>query len=206
MANLVIQLGHRRRLQREIARRLGHPAKEPLFILRGCVSQPRELPRMGNSTTKAKQQKVKCITRASRNRYAEERPDSNFDTNFLLNDSRVSNFCSTSAIKPIENRRSYIPNELDKKKVESVTAQIARYSSALTQYHQIAAYRICRTIEPRQSRDAASIERIIVLDINSEKNVDNNPLRGVDISHYNKIYLYAVSERTSKTIRDSYSY
>jgi hypothetical protein len=39
MAALGIKLGHRRRLQRENARWLGHPAKEPLFDLPAAAPQ-----------------------------------------------------------------------------------------------------------------------------------------------------------------------
>jgi hypothetical protein len=39
MATLGIKLGHRRRLQRETARRLGHPANEPLFDLPAAAPQ-----------------------------------------------------------------------------------------------------------------------------------------------------------------------
>ena len=38
---LGIKLGHRRRFQREIARRMGHPANEPLFSLPATIPETR---------------------------------------------------------------------------------------------------------------------------------------------------------------------
>jgi SAM domain (Sterile alpha motif) len=122
MENLGIKLGHRRKIQRENARRLGHLANEPL------TSPPASV----------KHQQRKHTRRPLRDPEFSSKSDDGYVAyvRFLCQDPKISNLSLVETAKLVGERWSTLPSDIKDAWNVGATEKKASGNSELTQYRQ----------------------------------------------------------------------
>jgi hypothetical protein len=160
MAALGIKLGHRRRLQRENARRLGHPGKEPLSNPQARAQNTTEdrITRMGRPNKK-------CGSQAQRRPRVASKSDSGYVAyaRFLCQDPKVSNLSLVETAKLVGERWSILPSDIRDMWNTSSAEQKGTDDSQLAHYGQTATCRVCdcgsKSGKLRQAQCEAKVNR-----------------------------------------------
>lgn len=157
MATLGMKLGHRRRLQREIARRLGHPANEPLFALPAATLQTRErYCRPDSMTSLGQPPKGRYKRRPPRNPQGPTRPDTGYVaySRLLRQDPKIANLSFVEVAKLVGERWSCLSSDVKRIWNENAATQRSVYKSKLAQFNQTEteAYRVHKSgLQPKHT-------------------------------------------------------
>ena len=144
MATLGIKLGHRRRLQREIARRLGHPANEPLFALPAATPRTREQYSRADVITSLGRPKRRYRPRSPRHPHSPTRPDTGYIAyaRFLRQNPRVADLSFVEIAKLVGERWSRLSSDVKGMWNKNAATKRGVYKSKLAQFHQTEAYQV----------------------------------------------------------------
>lgn len=145
MATLGIRLGHRRRLQRENARRLGHPANKPLFDLPAVTPQMKEQYTREDGIPYSGHTKRRCRRPSLRDPHVRPRPHTGYAAyaRFLRQDPKVSNLSLIEIGEFVEERWSSLSDELKDIWNVTATAQKDTHNSQFAQHRQTEACWVC---------------------------------------------------------------
>jgi hypothetical protein len=144
IAALGIKLGHRRRLQQENSRRLGHPAKEPLSDLPAAAPQARAQNTTEDRITHMGRPNKQCGSQAQRRPWVAPKSDSGYVAyaRFLCQDPKVSNLSLVETAKLVGERWSILPSDIKDMWNTSSAEQKGTDDFQLTHYCQIETCRV----------------------------------------------------------------
>ena len=138
MAILGIKLGHRRKFQRENARRLGHRANKPLSGLPAAAPQARAQHTREDGITYLRRPKRECRRRAPRDPQVLRKSDAGYAAyaRFICQDPMVSELSLIETAKLVGERWSFLPSDIKDMWNTRAAAQKGTDYSQLTYYCQ----------------------------------------------------------------------
>lgn len=186
MASIGIKLGHRRKLQREIARRLGHPDDEPLFDSEAAATETREQRSRPDDITRSGDSKRRYRRRAPRDPHTPARPDTAYVAyaKLLRQDPQIASLSFVEIAKVVGDRWSRLSDDIKDMWKEKAAAERAEYKSALAQYQQTEEYQEhidgSKSKQPAEDRCEAQVNRNSILLENHSPNSERHVLSDID--------------------------
>ncbi|KAH8596604.1 hypothetical protein B0O99DRAFT_102874 [Bisporella sp. PMI_857] len=137
---LDVKLGHRRKLQREIARRLGHPVKEPLT--QTAIVSTNEESSSAESITDPRRPKRRYRRHPPRDPNAPTRPDTAYVAyvKFMRQDPEIASLPFVEIAKLLGHRWSHLSSTVKGVWIRTAAAEKQEYDSALAKYNKSKEY------------------------------------------------------------------
>lgn len=138
METIGIKLGHRRRLLREIARRLGHDVNDPLYDGHARGEPGDE----ADGSTQSERPKRRYRRRAPRDPNAPIRPDTAYVSyaKFLRQDPEVANLSFVDIAKLVGDRWAHLSEDLKEVWIQRAEVSRIEYKNSLAQYQKTSEY------------------------------------------------------------------